>query len=82
MAITPNGAYVYVTNKGSDTVSRISTATNTITATVTVGRRPVRGGGHPQRRRTSIVTKVGRTVSVITTATNTVTATVTVGTRP
>ena len=40
MAVTPNGAYAYVTNDGSSTVSVISTATNTVTATVTVGNTP------------------------------------------
>ncbi len=35
VAVTPNGAYAYVTNEGSGTVSVISTATNTVTATIT-----------------------------------------------
>jgi YVTN family beta-propeller protein len=39
-AFTPNGAYVYVANQGSDSVSVISTATNTVTATVPVGSIP------------------------------------------
>ena len=34
--MTPNGAYAYVTNFGIGTVSVINTATNTVTATVTV----------------------------------------------
>ena len=33
----------------SDTVSVIDTATNTVTATITVGDRPARGGGQPRR---------------------------------
>ena len=41
VAVTPNGAYAYVTNYGSDTVSVISTATNTVTATITVGSYPL-----------------------------------------
>ena len=40
VAVTPNGAYAYVTNSGSNTVSVISTATNTVTATITVGSDP------------------------------------------
>ncbi|MGA2522956.1 MAG: hypothetical protein ABSF65_02240 [Candidatus Bathyarchaeia archaeon] len=35
VAVTPNGAYAYVANYGSGSVSVISTATNTISATVT-----------------------------------------------
>ena len=35
IAVTPNGAYAYVTN-GDGTVSVISTATNTVTATITL----------------------------------------------
>ena len=45
VAITPDGAFAYVVNRGfgdpSD-VSVIDTASNTVTATVTVGRRPTR----------------------------------------
>ena len=37
VAVTPDGAFVYVTNSGSDTVSVIDTATNTVTAAVQVG---------------------------------------------
>jgi YVTN family beta-propeller protein len=36
VAITPGGAFAYVTNTGSDKVSVIATATNTVVATVTV----------------------------------------------
>jgi YVTN family beta-propeller protein len=35
VAITPDGARVYVVNNGSNTVSVINTATNTVTATLT-----------------------------------------------
>ena len=41
MAVTPNGAYVYVTNSGSNFVSIISTSSNTVTSTVPVGSGPV-----------------------------------------
>ena|SRR5208282_3133679 len=40
VAIAPEGAYVYVTNDLSSSVSVISTATNTVSATVTVGNQP------------------------------------------
>ena len=35
VAVTPNGEYAYVTNFGDGTVSVISTATNTVTETIT-----------------------------------------------
>ncbi|MGW2557510.1 YncE family protein, partial [Streptomyces sp. NPDC001635] len=41
VAITPDGAHVYVTNGASDTVSVIDTATNTVTATTPVGNGPI-----------------------------------------
>jgi YVTN family beta-propeller protein len=37
VAVTPDGAAVYVTNASSGTVSVIGTATNTVTATIGVG---------------------------------------------
>ena len=40
VAVSPNGAYAYVTNEGSNSVSVINTATNTVTATIPVGTEP------------------------------------------
>ena len=40
VAITSDGAHVYVTNAGSATVSVIEAATNTVVATVPVGDLP------------------------------------------
>jgi len=40
VAVTPDGTKIYVTNEFSDTVSIIDAATNTVTATVNVGRDP------------------------------------------
>ena len=37
VAVTPDGAKVYVANNLDDTVSLIATATNTVTATIPVG---------------------------------------------
>jgi YVTN family beta-propeller protein len=37
VAITPDGAFAYVTNSGSNSVSVINIATNTVTATIPVG---------------------------------------------
>jgi len=49
VAVSPNGLFAYVTNSGSGTVSVINTATNAVTATVTVGTTTVRRDRHPQR---------------------------------
>ena len=40
MATTPNGAFAYVTNALSDTVSVIAVATKQVVATIPVGTRP------------------------------------------
>ena len=78
MAVTPNGAYVYVTNEVSDTVSVINTATNIVTAKVTVGSDPMNVAVTPNGEYAYVTNLGGDTVSVISTATNTVTATITV----
>jgi YVTN family beta-propeller protein len=60
----------------------ISTATNTVTATVVVGSRPYGVAVTPDGSRVYVANGFSDTVSVISTATNTVTATVAVGTEP
>ena len=40
MAVSPTTGYVYVANELSDTLSVINPATNTVTATITVGTEP------------------------------------------
>ena len=40
IAVTPNGSKVYTPSQTNSTVSVIDTATNTVTATVTVGSSP------------------------------------------
>ncbi|MGA3059065.1 MAG: YncE family protein [Candidatus Bathyarchaeia archaeon] len=83
VAVTPNGAYAYVTNcyaRGS--VSVISTATNTVTATVTVGRNPYGVAITPNGAYAYVTNCGNSSVSVISTATNAVTATITVGWYP
>jgi YVTN family beta-propeller protein len=71
VAITPNGAYAYVTNNGigSDSVSVISTATNTVTATVTVGSYPWGVAITPNGEYAYATNYGSDTVSVISTAT-------------
>jgi YVTN family beta-propeller protein len=72
----------YVTNEASDTVSVIDTATNTVTATITVGDAPQGVAVSPNGSRAYVTNFGSDTVSVINTATNTVSATITVGNGP
>ena len=74
--------YAYITNHGSNTVSVIDTATNTVTATVPVGSSPWGVAVSPDGTRVYVTNWNSNTVSVIDTATNTVTATVNVKSNP
>jgi YVTN family beta-propeller protein len=82
VAITPDGAFAYVTNAGSDTVSVIDTATNTVTTTVTVGSGPGGVAITPDGAFAYATNVNSGNVSVIDTASNTVTTTVPVGSYP
>ena len=64
---------------GANTVSVINTATNTVTATITVGTYPYGVSVSPDGSKVYVANNGDGTVSVINTATNTVTATITVG---
>src|SRR5688572_19372268 len=85
VAITPDGAFAYVVNRGfgdpSD-VSVIDTASNTVTATVAVGRRPTRIAIMPDGAFAYVTNLFDDNVSVIDTASNTVITTVTVASAP
>ncbi len=82
-ASSPSAApYAYVANFGSNNVSVIDTATNTVTATVNVGNSPDGLAINPAGTRVYVVNTYSHNVSVIDTATNTVTATVNVGYYP
>jgi YVTN family beta-propeller protein len=72
----------YITNLGSNTVSVIDTATNTVTATIPVGAEPRGPAVSPDGSTVYITNTVDGTVSVIDTATNTVIATIPVGSLP
>jgi YVTN family beta-propeller protein len=80
--------YAYITNAGSNTVSVIDTATNTITATVPVGSNPNGVAVTPDGTKVYVANSdwdnvfAIDTVSVIDTAINNVTATVDVGGSP
>src|SRR2546425_5034515 len=92
VAITPNGAFAYVTNTGMicdfcpvsqpPSVSVIDTASYKVVATIPVGQYPAGVAITPNGAFAYVANFNSNSVSVIGTATNTVTATVTVGTNP
>jgi len=69
-------SFAYVVNQGSDNVSVIATATNTVVATVGVGSLPLAVAITPDGAFAYVTNQNSNTVSVIATATNTVAATV------
>jgi len=72
----------YITNLGSDNLSVIATATNTVTATIPVGSRPLGVAVTPDGGTVYVTNQGSDSVSMISTATNTVTATIPVGREP
>ncbi len=75
--------FVYVANSGSNNVSVINRATNTVTSTIGVGNGPVGCVVSPDGNKVYVANINSNTVSVINTATNTVTAVVILsGTNP
>jgi len=74
--------FAYITNSGSNNVSVIDIATDTVVATVPVGTAPDGVSVNPGGTMAYITNAVSNNVSVIDTATNTVVATVVVGTAP
>jgi YVTN family beta-propeller protein/VCBS repeat-containing protein len=92
VVVTPDGSTIYVTNNGrfvssgqphvGDSVSVISTATNTVTKTIQVGNHPSGVAITPDGSTVYVTNFDDNTVSVISTATNTVTATIAVGGNP
>jgi YVTN family beta-propeller protein len=80
--ITPNGQFVYVANKDSNTVSKINTSTMTRVANIAVGSQPWGVKVTPNGNFVYVANSGANTVSVISTSTNLVTTTVTVGSNP
>ncbi|MBM3983936.1 MAG: PqqD family peptide modification chaperone, partial [Planctomycetes bacterium] len=78
----PRAPRAYVANGTSGNVSVIDTASNTVTATITVGSNPYGVAVNPAGTRAYITNYGSGNVSVIDTASNTVTATITVGSTP
>jgi YVTN family beta-propeller protein len=69
LAVTPDGAHVYVTNSGGSTVSVIATASNTITSTISSITAPVRVAVTPDGTR-AYVTNGSGSIWLINTTTN------------
>src|SRR5882672_12528228 len=86
VAITPNGAFAYVTNSGwifgSNSVSVIDTASKTVVTTIPVGAFPVGVAITPNGAFAYVANFNSNSVSVIDTTTNTVVAGVAVGSGP
>ena len=74
--------FAYITNQGSNNVSVIDTATNTVVATVAVGTGPYGVAVNPAGTRAYVTNRLSNKYSVIDTFTKTVIATVAVGTNP
>ena len=75
-------SYAYVTNSGSNSVSVIDEADNSVVATIPVGRYPYGVAITPDGAFAYVANYYDNTVSVIATATATVVATVPVGANP
>ena len=83
LAITPDGAFAYVANSGTDSsVSVIKTFSNEVVATVPVGHTPWAVAITPDGGQAYVANRTGDDVSVISTSTNLVIATVQVGNDP
>ncbi|MBK8505893.1 MAG: beta-propeller fold lactonase family protein [Saprospiraceae bacterium] len=80
---SPNGnVFAYVANSGSNTVSVINTATDSVTATIPVGSFPFGVSVSPDGSKVYVSNNNSNTVSVINTAGNTLIASIPVGIQP
>jgi YVTN family beta-propeller protein len=75
VTVTPNGAFIYVTNMLDGSVSVISTATNAVIATILVGGSPYGIVVNPAGTLVYVATQTG-TIAVISTATQTLVGTI------
>ena len=83
VAITPNGQYVYVTNYyNGNTVSVISTSSNSVVSTISVGANPLGVAITPNGQYAYVANRGSNSVSVISTSSNSVVSTIPVGTNP
>jgi YVTN family beta-propeller protein len=82
VAFTPNGAFAYVANQNSNSVSVINTTTRTAVATVSVGVNPWGVAITPNGAFAYVTNQASNSVSVINTATNSAVGSVSVGPNP
>jgi YVTN family beta-propeller protein len=82
VAVNSNTGYVYTSNELSNTVSVISSTTNTVVATVTVGSLPFGIAVNPNTNRIYVTNRNSGNVSVINGNTNTVISTIAVNSNP
>jgi len=76
VAITPDGAFAYVANSASSTVSVINISTNTVIATIPVGSQPQGVAITPDSHFAYVTNEISNSVSVIDTGIFTVVDTV------
>ncbi|MDH6423553.1 YncE family protein [Aurantimicrobium minutum] len=76
IGVTPNGAFAYVANFGSNNVSVINLQTNTVIATIPVGTQPSWVAITPDGEKALVLNWGSDSISVIDTMTNTVVSTV------
>jgi YVTN family beta-propeller protein len=82
VTITPDGAFAYVTNSGSGTVSVVDTSTDAVVVTTDVGRSPFGIAFSPDGQAAYVTNAGSDTVSVIDTGSRTVIATIPVHRTP
>lgn len=83
ITVTPHTAgYAYIANYGSNTISVVNTANNTVAATIPVGTSPWGVSVSRDGTRVYVSNQGSNNVSVINTAGNSVVATIPVGTMP
>ncbi|HWY69271.1 MAG TPA: YncE family protein [Terriglobales bacterium] len=82
LGLLPNSSKVYVVNRGSNSVTAISTANNNVVATIPVGSGPAWTVASADSSRVFVVNQGSGSVSVIDATSDTVIATVTVGSSP
>ena len=82
LAVSPDGTTLYTADQGSNNVSVVNLATNTVATTIAVGTQPVSIAINPAGTRLYIGNASSANVTVINTATNAVVTTLSIGTTP
>jgi YVTN family beta-propeller protein len=82
IAVSPDGSVAYVTNFKDNTLSVLSTATNTVTDTIAVGAGPLGIAFAPDGTKAYVVNGFDNSVSVVDTATKKMVTSIPVGKEP